>query len=240
MRGSDKLGDEIPLQLKAKNLHGPGSTVAKFMNSPHPRGAQITLETRMTMDGEIIILPSPDALEKAIKKPQQTHDYRINKHSLNEIKQYVIENRNGESTTISTLEEYFLFSKDIISAKKEEKTQAIQLNVDDNQEEKPHNSKAFINSQGLERGVDKPIKLLVFALVFAFFFAFALIFSFVYDIRIRQSSLALNPAFEFHPIKRKRLVGSGDFRTPFVREKCWPKPASEKRNDPAYKKIRPL
>ena len=94
-----------------KFLCPPGNILPTFRKALDLEVTTLELDTHITRDRKIIIIHDPGVLEKAVKKPPQTHDYRIRKHSLNEIRQYVIRTGDHKLTTIPTLEEFFLLLK---------------------------------------------------------------------------------------------------------------------------------
>ena len=139
-----------------KTLCPPGNILPAFRKALDLEVTTLELDTHITRDGEIIIIHDPGVLEKAISKPAQTHGYRIKKHALSEIKQYVIRTGDGKTATVPTLEEFFLFLKAYpdkaeTSAGARDNARAIRLNIETKQEGYEDKLVALIKSHGLEK-----------------------------------------------------------------------------------------
>ena len=139
-----------------KSLCPPGNILPAFSKALDLEVTTLELDTHITRDGKIIIIHDPGVLEKAVKKPPQTHDYRIREHSLNEIRQYVIRAGDGKTATVPTLEEFFLFLKAYpgkaeTSAGARDNARAIRLNIETKQEGYEDKLVALIKSHGLEK-----------------------------------------------------------------------------------------
>ena len=154
--GADKPGFDLQAHRGGKNLCPPGNILPAFRKALDLEVTTLELDTHITRDGKIIIIHDPGVLEKAVRKPQQTHGYRIREHALSEIKQYVIRTGNGKTATIPTLEEFFLFLKAYpgetgtpVGAR--ENAREIRLNIETKEEGYEDKLVALIKSHGLEK-----------------------------------------------------------------------------------------
>jgi len=156
--GADKF-DKHDFDLQAhrggKTLDPPGNILPAFKKAMDLGVTTLELDTHITKEGEIIIIHDSGVLEKAVKKPPQTHGYRISNHTLSEIKQYVIASRDGKPATIPTLEEFFLFlktfpNKATIPPTNRKRAKRIRLNIETKQEGYENKLVALIRRHGLE------------------------------------------------------------------------------------------
>ncbi len=141
-----------------KSLCPPGNILPAFRKALDLEVTTLELDTHITRDGKIIIIHDPGVLEKAVKKPPQTHGYRIREHALSEIKQYVIRTGDGKTATVPTLEEFFLFLKTYpgeaaTPAGARQNARKIQLNIETKEEGYEEQLVALIKSHGLEERV---------------------------------------------------------------------------------------
>ncbi len=139
-----------------KSLCPPGNILPAFRKALDLEVTTLELDTHITRDGKIIIIHDPGVLEKAVKKPPKTHDYRIRKHSLKEIRQYVIRTGDHKPTTIPTLEEFFLFLKAYpdaaaTPASARKNAREIRLNIETKEEGYEEELVALIENHELER-----------------------------------------------------------------------------------------
>ncbi len=139
-----------------KTLCPPGNILPAFRKALNLKVTTLELDTHITRDGEIIIIHDPGVLEKAISKPTQTHGYRIRKHALSEIKQYVIRAGEGKTATVPTLEEFFLFLKAYPDAAEtpadaRQNAREIRLNIETKEQGYEDKLVTLIKSHGLEK-----------------------------------------------------------------------------------------
>jgi glycerophosphoryl diester phosphodiesterase len=154
--GADQPVFDLQAHRGGKALDPPGNILPAFRKAMDLGVTTLELDTYITREGEIIIIHDPGVLEKAVKKPPQTHGYRIRSHTLGEIKQYVIATRDGKTTTIPTLEEFFLLLKNYPGKAATAPTvlkraKRIRLNIETKEEGYEHRLVALIRRHGLEK-----------------------------------------------------------------------------------------
>jgi glycerophosphoryl diester phosphodiesterase len=156
LAGATEPTFDLQAHRGGKSLCPPGNILPAFRKALDLEVTTLELDTHITRDGKIIIIHDPGVLEKAVKKPPQSHGYRIRKHALSEIKQYVIRAGDGKTATVPTLEEFFLFLKAYpdeagTSAGARDNARAIRLNIETKEEGYEKQLVALIKSHGLEK-----------------------------------------------------------------------------------------
>jgi glycerophosphoryl diester phosphodiesterase len=156
LAGATEPTFDLQAHRGGKSLCPPGNILPAFRKALDLEVTTLELDTHITRDGKIIIIHDPGVLEKAVRKPPQTHGYRIREHALSEIKQYVIRTGNGKTATIPTLEEFFLFLKAYpgetgTPAGARENAREIRLNIETKEEGYEDKLVALIKSHGLEK-----------------------------------------------------------------------------------------